>query len=110
MSIGTSMRSPRSARRSLDDPSRQSMHVSTERAVKRRRADAELDDADKAIVELLQTDGRMPYTRMGELVGLSEAATRQRVQRLVDERVVQIVGVTDPLRLGFRRQDRKSVV
>jgi Lrp/AsnC family transcriptional regulator, regulator for asnA, asnC and gidA len=72
--------------------------------VKRRRSAAELDDADKAIVELLQTDGRMPYTRIGEVVGLSEAATRQRVQRLVDERVVQIVGVTDPLRLGFRRQ------
>jgi Lrp/AsnC family transcriptional regulator for asnA, asnC and gidA len=71
---------------------------------RRRRVAAELDDLDKAIVELLQTDGRMPYTRIGERVGLSEAATRQRVQRLVDERVVQIVGVTDPLRLGFRRQ------
>ena len=72
--------------------------------MRRRGSATELDDADKAIVELLQTDGRMPYTRIGELVGLSEAATRQRVQRLVDERVVQIVGVTDPLRLGFRRQ------
>jgi Lrp/AsnC family transcriptional regulator for asnA, asnC and gidA len=64
----------------------------------------ELDDADKAIIELLQTDGRMTYTRIGEIVGLSEAAARQRVQRLVDGRVVQIVGVTDPLRLGFHRQ------
>ena len=63
-----------------------------------------LDDADKAIVELLQTDGRLPYTRIAEVVGLSEAATRQRVQRLVEDRVVQIVAVTDPLRLGFRRQ------
>jgi Lrp/AsnC family transcriptional regulator for asnA, asnC and gidA len=71
---------------------------------RRRRGSPELDDADKAIVELLQTDGRMAYTRIAEIVGLSEAAVRQRVQRLVDERVVQIVGVTDPLRLGFRRQ------
>lgn len=71
----------------------------------RRRADsAQLDDADKAIVELLQQDGRLPYTRLGHEVGLSEAAVRQRVQRLVDGNVVQIVGVTDPLRLGFRRQ------
>jgi Lrp/AsnC family transcriptional regulator, regulator for asnA, asnC and gidA len=71
---------------------------------RRRRGAPDLDDADKAIVELLQTDGRMAYTRIAEIVGLSEAAVRQRVQRLVEERVVQIVGVTDPLRLGFRRQ------
>ena len=71
---------------------------------RRRRGSPDLDDADKAIVELLQTDGRMAYTRIAEIVGLSEAAVRQRVQRLVEERVVQIVGVTDPLRLGFNRQ------
>ncbi len=68
------------------------------------REGASLDDADKAIIELLQHDGRMPYTRLAQSVQLSEAAVRQRVQRLVDDNVVQIVGVTDPLRLGFRRQ------
>lgn len=68
------------------------------------RRRAEFDDADKAIIELLQADGRMPYTRLGASVGLSEAAARQRVQRLIDQNVVQIVAVTDPLRLGFRRQ------
>jgi Lrp/AsnC family transcriptional regulator for asnA, asnC and gidA len=71
--------------------------------VKRRPPD-ELDGPDKAIVELLQEDGRMSYTRIASVVGLSEAAVRSRVQRLVDGNVVQIVGVTDPLRLGFRRQ------
>ena len=71
----------------------------------RRRADVTaLDDADKALIELLQRDGRTPYTRLAESVGLSEAAVRQRVQRLIDNNVVQIVAVTDPLRLGFRRQ------
>jgi Lrp/AsnC family transcriptional regulator for asnA, asnC and gidA len=71
--------------------------------VKRRPAE-ELDDADKAIVELLQEDGRISYTRIAAAVGLSEAAVRSRVQRLIEGNVVQIVGVTDPLRLGFRRQ------
>jgi len=71
--------------------------------VKRRPPDV-LDDSDKAIVELLQEDGRMSYTRIARVVGLSEAAVRTRVQRLIDGNVVQIVGVTDPLRLGFRRQ------
>lgn len=71
----------------------------------RRRDDvAQLDDADKQLIELLQRDGRLPYTRLAAEVGLSEAAVRQRVSRLVDGGVVQIVGVTDPLRLGFRRQ------
>lgn len=62
-----------------------------------------LDDTDKALIEALQQDGRRPYTKLGADVGLSEAATRQRVQRLVESGVVQIVAVTDPLMLGFRR-------
>lgn len=74
-------------------------------ADRRRRNDvANLDESDKAIIELLQHDGRMPYTRLAESVGLSEAAVRQRVQRLIESNVMQIVAVTDPLRLGFRRQ------
>jgi len=64
----------------------------------------DLDDADKSLVELLQHDGRLPYTRLAAAVGLSEAAVRQRVQRLIENKVVQIVAVTDPLTLGFRRQ------
>jgi Lrp/AsnC family transcriptional regulator for asnA, asnC and gidA len=64
----------------------------------------DLDDADKALVELLQQDGRLPYTKLAAAVGLSEAAVRHRVRRLVETNVVQIVAVTDPLRLGFRRQ------
>ncbi len=70
----------------------------------RSRGVVELDDADKQLIELLQQDGRAPYTRLAAAVQLSEAAVRQRVQRLVDRNIVQIVAVTDPLRLGFRRQ------
>jgi Lrp/AsnC family transcriptional regulator for asnA, asnC and gidA len=62
-----------------------------------------IDEIDKGLVEALQSDGRMPYTRLAAEVGLSEAAVRQRVQRLVESGVMQIVGVTNPLLLGFRR-------
>jgi Lrp/AsnC family transcriptional regulator, regulator for asnA, asnC and gidA len=62
-----------------------------------------LDDADRAIIELLQADGRMPFTRVAAEVGLTEGAIRQRVQRLTDAGVMQIVAVTDPLSLGVRR-------
>ena len=67
-----------------------------------------LDEISKQIVEQLQTelqtDGRKPYAAIGKAVGLSEAAVRQRVQRLLELGVMQIVAVTDPLTLGFARQ------
>jgi Lrp/AsnC family transcriptional regulator for asnA, asnC and gidA len=63
-----------------------------------------LDDVDKRIIEQLQKDGRRPYTQIAPAVGLSEAAVRQRVQRLIDSGVMQIVGVTDPRMIGFGRQ------
>ncbi|MGK2853990.1 MAG: Lrp/AsnC family transcriptional regulator [Microbacteriaceae bacterium] len=63
-----------------------------------------LDAISKAIVEQLQEDGRRSYTEIGRTVGLSEAAVRQRVQKLTDSGVVQIVAVTDPMQLGFYRQ------
>ncbi len=62
------------------------------------------DDISKQIIEQLQEDGRRSYAAIGKAVGLSEAAVRQRVQRLLDAGVMQIVAVTDPLTLGFRRQ------
>ncbi len=63
-----------------------------------------LDDLSKRIIEQLQQDGRRSYAAIGKAVGLSEAAVRQRVQRLVDVGAMQIVAVTDPLTLGFLRQ------
>ena len=63
-----------------------------------------LDDVSKAIIEQLQEDGRQSYATIAKRVGLSEAAVRQRVQRLLDSGVMQIVAVTDPLQVGFRRQ------
>jgi Lrp/AsnC family transcriptional regulator, regulator for asnA, asnC and gidA len=63
-----------------------------------------LDDISKEIIEQLQQDGRRSYAAIGKAVGLSEAAVRQRVQRLIDGGAMQIVAVTDPMTLGFRRQ------
>jgi Lrp/AsnC family transcriptional regulator for asnA, asnC and gidA len=63
-----------------------------------------LDEIDKAIIRELQLDGRTAYTNLGPAVGLSQAAVRQRVQRLIDRGVMQVVAVTDPLTLGFKLQ------
>ncbi len=67
-------------------------------------ANAILDDVNKAIVEELQQDGRRTYGAIGAAVGLSEAAVRQRVQRMREAGIIQIVAVTDPLQVGFRSQ------
>ena len=63
-----------------------------------------LDQINKDIVEQLQQDGRRSYATLAKAVGLSEPAVRQRVQKLLDNGVMQIVAVTDPLMLGFARQ------
>jgi len=62
-----------------------------------------LDDVSKAIIEQLQQDGRRPYAAIGKAVGLSEAAVRQRVARLTEAGVMQVVAVTDPMQVGFSR-------
>ena len=64
----------------------------------------QLDDVSKAIIEQLQDDGRRSYAEIGKHVGLSEAAVRQRVQKLTESGVMQVVAVTDPMQLGFYRQ------
>lgn len=63
-----------------------------------------LDATAKRIIELLQGDGRLSYSAIAKDVGLSEAAVRHRVQRLIESGVMQIVAVTDALQMGFARQ------
>jgi Lrp/AsnC family transcriptional regulator, regulator for asnA, asnC and gidA len=63
-----------------------------------------IDDVGKRLIEELQRDGRRSYAALAKTIGLSEAAVRQRVQRLVDSGAMQVVAVTDPLQLGFHRQ------
>ena len=69
-----------------------------------RTKSSQLDDVSKSIIEQLQLDGRRSYAEVGKKVGLSEAAVRQRVQKLTESGVMQVVAVTDPSQLGFTRQ------
>ena len=63
-----------------------------------------IDEKDREIIKYLQTDGRMPYSALGRLIGLSDAATRQRVNRLTARGVIDIVAVTDPVKIGLGYQ------
>jgi Lrp/AsnC family transcriptional regulator for asnA, asnC and gidA len=60
-----------------------------------------LDEIDHKIISELQQDGRQAYGRVAKAVGLSEAAARQRTQRMVEEGVIRIVAVPDPMLLGL---------
>jgi Lrp/AsnC family transcriptional regulator for asnA, asnC and gidA len=62
-----------------------------------------LDDLDKAIIKCLQHDGRRPYARIGRELDVPEATVRQRAERLISRGIVQVVGVTDPLAMGFQQ-------
>ena len=67
------------------------------------RAGDEVSELDKRIIEHLQQDGRRPFTQIAAELGVSEAAVRARTNRLVDRGILQVVGVTDPLKLGFQQ-------
>jgi Lrp/AsnC family transcriptional regulator for asnA, asnC and gidA len=62
-----------------------------------------LDDLDKAIIKALQLDGRRPYAQIGRQLRVPEATVRQRAERLIARGIVQVVGVTDPLAMGFQQ-------
>jgi Lrp/AsnC family transcriptional regulator, regulator for asnA, asnC and gidA len=63
----------------------------------------EVSALDKRIIEHLQEDGRRPFTQIAAELGVSEAAVRARTNRLVERGIIQVVGVTDPLKLGFHQ-------
>jgi len=67
------------------------------------RNDNDVSDLDKRIIEHLQADGRRPYTQIAAELGVSEAAIRARTNRLIERGILQVVGVTDPLKLGFHQ-------
>src|SRR5688572_5808404 len=65
--------------------------------------ESDIDDIDSALIVALQQDGRLTYAELGELVGLSAGGARLRVRRLEERGILQVVGVTDPLLLGYER-------
>ena len=62
-----------------------------------------LDDVDRGIIGALQADGRRPYSRIATELGVSESVVRYRAQKLEQAGVLQVVGIADPMRIGFDR-------
>src|SRR5258708_31770757 len=60
-----------------------------------------IDEIDQKIIDALQIDGRRPFTKLAAELGISEASVRQRVSHLINTQVMQIVAVTNPVKLGY---------
>jgi len=60
-----------------------------------------IDDFDRQIIGALKEDGRMPFARIADRLGVSPGMVRQRVHRLIQDGVLQIVAVTNPLLMGY---------
>ena len=63
-----------------------------------------LDRIDQRLIEALQQNGREPFRRIAAEVGVSEATIRARYQKLCEDNILQVTGVTNPLGLGFDAQ------
>jgi Lrp/AsnC family transcriptional regulator for asnA, asnC and gidA len=63
-----------------------------------------LDSVDRGIIEALQENGRTPFRTIAARVGVAEATVRSRYARLVDDGILLVTGVTNPLGLGFEAQ------
>lgn len=64
-------------------------------------AKSTIDEIDQRIIEALQLDGRRPFTKLAAELGISEASVRQRVANLINNQVMQIVAITNPLKMGY---------
>jgi len=62
---------------------------------------AKIDETDLQVIKILTTDGRTPFAQIAKRLGVSTGMIRQRYHRLVQDGVLQIVAVTNPLLMGF---------
>ncbi len=60
-----------------------------------------LDQADRAIIHALKSDARMPFSQIASQLGVSPGMVRQRVQRMTQDGTLQLVAVTNPLKIGY---------
>jgi Lrp/AsnC family transcriptional regulator for asnA, asnC and gidA len=61
----------------------------------------QLDRMDRRIVSLLQKDGRMPIVTLAKELGASETTARNRLKRLINDEIIKVVAVGNPIKLGF---------
>lgn len=71
------------------------------RALSRSHRQAEVDETERKMIQILQRDGRMSYVDMARRTEVSKETVRRKFQRLVDEDIIRVAGVGNPMRLGL---------
>ncbi|WP_308465977.1 Lrp/AsnC family transcriptional regulator [Rathayibacter soli] len=64
---------------------------------------SDMDDIDRDIVAVLQVDGRRSYAEIAKQLGIPASSVRYRTKRLEDAGILQVVGIANPLAIGFHR-------
>lgn len=62
-----------------------------------------MDDVDRQIITALQADGRRPFNQIAEDLGVPASSVRYRTRRLEELGILQVVGIANPLAIGFDR-------
>ena len=60
-----------------------------------------LDDLDRRLMEVLQADGRRPFTEIATAFGVPESTIRARYKAMVDRGMLKVIAVADPLKVGY---------
>jgi len=68
-----------------------------------------LDELDFAILSCLQKDGRMSFTVIAEKLNVSIGTVRTRVNKLIEEGTINIIGRVNPDKVGFRAYAQVAV-
>ena len=61
-----------------------------------------LDEIDRQIIDALQRDGRVPFAQIAEQLSVSPGMIRLRYNRLVEQGILKVVAITNPLRMGLK--------
>jgi Lrp/AsnC family transcriptional regulator for asnA, asnC and gidA len=61
-----------------------------------------LDELDFSVLSCLQKDGRMSFTVMAEQLNVSVGTIRTRVNKLIEDGTINIIGRVNPDKVGFR--------
>lgn len=61
-----------------------------------------LDEIDLSILQALRRDGRVAFAQIAGQLGVSPGMIRQRYNRLVEQGILKVIAITNPLQMGYK--------
>ena len=60
-----------------------------------------MDDFDKNIIDILESDGRASNAEIARKIGVSEGTIRRRLKKLIDNKTISVLAISDPRQMGY---------